>query len=374
MIEELKKKSFKRSLPFAVVLIVAGLVLAVWNAGSAFYAVAGLAQFEKLKPEKVKNQLVKMDLDVVYECYLESGTKDTSTGRKTINYYWYIIATGDDFSTDRRYIALKVPKKAAGDVDDIMEYNYEYGLPVSEPVELMGKVKKLSGKYYDYFHDFFVEDNDWSEEEFQDAVIPYYIDVNLSMSFFKYLYVILFVGGVALVLWGVLRIVNGARGKLLKDFTKDYESIGLTEASVESDMASAASFTKSGDVKVGRLCTYWMSGAAPRAIPNSKILWCYQNTTTHRTNGIKTGTTYSVMVFVDGNKTAFDISVPNEAAAQDVLKRIGDTLPWVVVGYSEDLRKMFNKDRAGFLQLRYNTVEHIAVEPGFEGFQPQSGT
>ena len=28
---------------------------------------------------------------------------------------------------------------------------------------------------------------------------------------------------------------------------------------------------------------------------------------------------------------------------------------------------MFNKDRAQFLQLRYNTVEHVAVEPGFEG-------
>lgn len=372
MIEELKKKSFKRSLPFAAVLIFAGLVLAIWNGSSAFYAVAGLAQFEKLDPDKVKNQLVKMDLDVVYDCYLESGTKDKSTGRTTINYYWYVIATGDDFTVDRGYMAIKVPKKAAGDVDKIMDYNYDYGLPASESLELMGKVKKLSGKYYDYFHDYFVDDNDWSEDDFKDAVIPYYIDVNLSMSFFKYAYVILFVGGAALVLWGVLRIVNGAKGKLLKNFTKDYESIGLTESAVESDMASATSFTKNGDIKIGRLCTYWMNGAAPRAIPNSKILWCYQNTTTHRTNGIKTGTTYSVMVFVDGNKTAFDISVPNEATAQDVLKRIGGTLPWVVVGYSEDLRKMFNKDRAEFLQLRYNTVEHIAVDPGFQGFTSEA--
>lgn len=43
-------------------------------------------------------------------------------------------------------------------------------------------------------------------------------------------------------------------------------------------------------------------------------------------------------------------------------------LPWVVVGYTDDLKRMFNKDRAAFLNLRYNTVEHVAVEPGMEGY------
>ena len=43
--------------------------------------------------------------------------------------------------------------------------------------------------------------------------------------------------------------------------------------------------------------------------------------------------------------------------------------PWVVVGYTEDLKRMFFKDRAQFMQLRYNSVEHTTVEPGFEGFQ-----
>lgn len=195
MIEELKKKSFKRSLPLSVILIIAGLALAIYNLSSAYYAVAGLAQFEKLKPDKVKNQLVKMDLDMVYDCYLESGTKDTSTGRRTINSYWYVIATGDDFTMDRRYVAIKVPKKYSGEVDDIMEYNYDYGLPASQPFELMGKVKKLSGKYYDYFHDFFVKDNDWTEAEFEESVIPYYIDVNMSMNIFKYVYLLLALGG-----------------------------------------------------------------------------------------------------------------------------------------------------------------------------------
>lgn len=265
-------------------------------------------------------------------------------------------------------MAIKVPKKIGSKVDDIMDYYYEYGLPASEPLKIAGKIKKLSGKYYDYFHDYFVDDNDFTESEFQDNTIPYYIDVNLSMDTLKYGYVFLFLAGVALIIWGIIRIINGAKGNSLKTFLADFQNAGFTDSAIESDIASAAAYTKHNDIKLGRLCTYFgLNSAGPRAIPNSKILWAYQNTTTHRTNGIKTGVTYSIMVFADGFKNSFSIGVPDEATAQDILNKMNQIYPWVVVGYSEDLRKMFNKDRAQFLQLRYNTVEHVAVEPGFEG-------
>lgn len=368
MLEELKKKCFKKSLPLSIILIIAGLVLAIWNAASAFYALAGLAKFEDLKPDQIGSQLVEADLNIVWDCYLEQGTKNTSTNRTTINYYWYIIATGDEYATDYRYMAIKVPKKIGSKVDDIMDYYYEYGLPASEPLKIAGKIKKLSGKYYDYFHDYFVDDNDFTESEFQDNTIPYYIDVNLSMDTLKYGYVFLFLAGVALIIWGIIRIINGAKGNSLKTFLADFQNAGFTDSAIESDIASATAYTKHNDIKLGRLCTYFgLNSAGPRAIPNSKILWAYQNTTTHRTNGIKTGVTYSIMVFADGFKNSFSIGVPDEATAQDILNKMNQIYPWVVVGYSEDLRKMFNKDRAQFLQLRYNTVEHVAVEPGFEG-------
>lgn len=122
-------------------MIIAGLVLAIWNAASAFYALAGLAKFEDLKPDQIGSQLVEADLNIVWDCYLEQGTKNTSTNRTTINYYWYIIATGDEYATDYRYMAIKVPKKIGSKVDDIMDYYYEYGLPASEPLKIAGKIK-----------------------------------------------------------------------------------------------------------------------------------------------------------------------------------------------------------------------------------------
>lgn len=367
MLEELKKKSFRKSLPLSIILIIGGLVLAVWNAVSAFYALAGYAKFEDLRPEKMGGQLVETDLNIVYDCYLKEGTRDKSTNRTTYNYYWYVIATGDEYETDYRYMAIKVPSADRKQMDEIMDYYYEYGMPAyNDSLKVTGKVKKLSGKYYDHFHDFFVDDCEFTEAEFKDNTIPYYIDMNKSMDIVRYGYVLLFAGGLALVAWGIVRIVKGAGGSCVKRFINDYQSAGFTDGAIESDVAAATSFTK--DVKVGKLCTYYgMNSAAPRAIPNGQIMWAYQNTTTHRTNGIKTGVTYSVMIYADGNKS-FNIDVPNEATAQEILKKMNEIFPWVVVGYSDDLRKMFNKDRAQFLQLRYNTVEHVAVEPGFEGF------
>lgn len=368
MLEELKKKSFKKSLPMSIILIVIGLVLTIWNAASTFCALFGYATFEDLRPNQVGGKLVEADINIVYECYLEQGTKNTSTNRTTINYVWYVIATGDIYETDYRYLAIRVPKSLSKKMDTIMEYYYDYGMPAAESLQVTGKVKRFfPDKYYNYFHDLFVEDYEWSEEDFKDYTIPYYLDVNLNMDAAKYGYVFLFAVGLALILWGIVRIIKGATGSSLKRFIYDYQSAGFTDGAIESDVATATSFTK--DIKIGRLCTYYgMNGATPRAIPNGKIMWTYQNTTTHRTNGVPTGTTYSIMVYADGIKNAVSISVPNEATAQDILKKMSEIFPWVVVGYSDELRKLFNKDRAQFLQLRYNTVEHVAVEPGFEGF------
>lgn len=35
---------------------------------------------------------------------------------------------------------------------------------------------------------------------------------------------------------------------------------------------------------------------------------------------------------------------------------------------SKEISNLFHKDRTQFMNLRYNTVEHNAVEPGFVGF------
>ena len=132
--------------------------------------------------------------------------------------------------------------------------------------------------------------------------------------------IVLSLVGAALIVFGLVRGIKAFTGGYLKKIKEDINSAGCTEASAESDYNSAPSYTKKGDLRVGRLFTYHVVGPCPRAI------------------------------------------------AQDILQRYMTILPWVVVGYTDDLKRMFNKDRAAFLNLRYNTVEHVAVEPGMEGY------
>lgn len=369
MLEELKKKSFKKSLPGTIFIFIVAVVLAV----IAIPKMINVINFEDLELDEldeIKDQNVRIGVTTNFGSFLEEYSENTSTHKRTTTHYYYITMTGDEkslYTDDYRFIAIKVPVQYKKQMEKIMDYTEQQEF--ADPFYLVGHIRKLDSEEYRYFKLVWTRSGETSQW-IEDNTLRYYIDVTgTSVATGKNLiYAILLVGAGVLVVWGVIRVIRGTSGGYIKAFTNDIQSAGYTENSIFSDINGAASF--SGDnIKVGRLCLYYgMNDTVPRAIPISKILWAYQNTTTHRTNGVKTGTTYSLMIFVDGRKSATVISVPSEAVAQGVLQQMNVMYPWVVVGYSDEIKKMFNKDRAQFLQLRYNTVEHTAVEPGFENF------
>lgn len=134
---------------------------------------------------------------------------------------------------------------------------------------------------------------------------------------------------------------------------KELETLGITEDSAEMEYENARIY---GDIRISNRMLFYMMGSTPHVVLNDKLVWAYQNTTTHRTNGIKTGTTYSV-VLNTMDKKSMNISVKNENTALSVLQDIQQNIPWVVVGYSDDLRYMYQKDFANFLELLYNKVK-----------------
>ncbi len=211
-------------------------------------------------------------------------------------------------------------------------------------------------------------DTGWSMDEIEEGTLPYYIDSYSSVAGNNITYILLFIGGILCLIWAVCRIVKGTRGGFLNKLRQDILEAGYTESSVESDYNNAFSMRKNDVIKIGRLMIYYEIGSLVRAIPTNKIMWAYQHTTTHRTNGIKTGTTYSVIIFSDTKNGKVELTANNQENALEILSRINTMFPWVVIGYTDELAKMFNKNRAEFMNIRYNSCEHVAVEPGFEGF------
>lgn len=373
MIEALKKKSFKSSLLGTISLFLVGIALTLFSARNAWSVVAGYKQFTTLSPEQIqssgmKRQFVEVDLRNNYGCFLEEYEKNSNTHVKKTTGYYYVIYTGayDDTESDYVYMAIKVPPSYMRKMENMADKTYEGEL--SKKLELFGSIEEMSSSEYRYFKEFW-QDMGFSDEEIKEKVIPYYVDVFANRAFINVTVMALFLGGVACLVWGIIRLIKGKRGDYVKQFIKDITDAGYTEAAAESDYASAFSYDKQGGFKVGRIFTFcYMNASKPRAIPNSKILWAYQNTVTHRTNGIKTGTTYDLVLWVDGDKKNTAVLMPNADTVQDVLKRMNEMFPWVVVGFTQELSSLFHKDRAQFMNLRYNTVEHNTVEPGFEGF------
>ncbi len=75
------------------------------------------------------------------------------------------------------------------------------------------------------------------------------------------------------------------------------------------------------------------------------LLWAYKHVTKHSVNFIPTGKTYkAVMVFYGGSTEIQG----NEAKVGEILKSAAEKAPWAVVGFSEDLKQLFQKNTNDF--------------------------
>ena len=366
MLNSLKKKALKKVLVQSILMILIGGALLAFQGMSALYAIMGPKTFEDLTPDEIHNhQRVNVALTGALGAFMYEY-EETSSGTKlsTTAYYYAIYSGGENADIDYALMAIKVPASLHSSMEDLAEYYNDYGWS-EEPIYFENaEIRKMHSDELSTFRDVL----EYTDAEFDEYCIPYVIDATEDSGSMIGMAYILTLAGLILVIISLIRLIYAGTGASLKRLREDIAESGHSDATVESDFSSAVSFTKNDEVKIGRLFTYYMNGSTPRLIPNSKLLWAYQSSTTHRRNGIKVATTYSVTIYVDDKRNCLNLAMPNEAVTQEVLKRINAILPWVVVGYSDELKNMFNKNRSQFLDLRYNTVEHIAVEPGFENF------
>ncbi len=357
MFEKLKKDSLKSSLWATVLFFAIGLALVIYFGLGAWYIVTGYVPFVELTPDEIKNQWVAVELTENYGSFAETTEKRENGPETTINVY-YVIATGDYYDTDYRFMAIDVPVSYEKEMNKMAEQGGS--------IVFSGRIRKMDDDIYRYFKEY-CTDAGMTEEEFEETTLPYVLKAYDSETAENAGTMIAFSIGVLFLILALWRLVKALSGGYLKALKADLASINVSELSAESDWNSAMEVTKG--MRIGRLFTYYMDGTNPRALPNSKMHWAYQLTTTHRTNGIKTGTSYSLMIWAEGYKKNISILVPNEASAQDILNRIGSMFPWVVTGYSDELSTMYHKNRAQFLQLRYNTVDHNSGMTGADLFR-----
>lgn len=369
MLEKLKKKSIVKKLPTIIILIIVGLGLIGLEFWGIIALMRGHVEFETLEPEEISRGLV-VDASIAYNFggFMEKYEENTSTHVTRTTDVYYVICTGNENSKDSKYMAIKVPASDEWDMEQMAENTYN-GL-YSEPISYSGAINKMSSKEYQYFKEWFMEGG-WTEDEVEEYTLPYYISVGAltgGAASSVYFFVAI---GLILILNGVIMLIYVLTGKSLGAFKKQIAETGLSDMDVEREYEGAKLFNKRNDLRIGKRITFFMIGNKPQLIVNDQIVWAYQQTTTHRTNGIKTGTSYGILIYQLNSKKNFSVSVPNANAALEILQYMNETMPKAVIGYSDDLSKLYRKNKQEFLQLRYYRVEQPTVQESQVEEQPE---
>lgn len=354
MLAELKKKSIMRAIPLVLLFVIAGGVLFAAEFSNIKSLLRGHVKFETLLPDEINGDLiVEASINANFGAYMEEYSKNTKTNVTRTTDIYYVIWTGDDDSEDYRYMGIKVPASYGGQMDRMAEATYNYEM--SDTIYFTGAVNKMSSEEYQYFREYFQE-SDWTDEEIDEYTLPYYISVGALTGGAATSAYVIFGIGIALIVFGVIILLYALSGGDVKAFQKETATLGMSEMELEAEYAGARVMIQKDNLRIGRRLIFYMTGRRTRVIVNDKIVWAYQQSTTHRTNGIKTGTTYEILVYLLNEKKARRINVPGEEKAGEVLQYMYENIPTAVVGYTDELVSLFNKDYQGFLNLRYHNA------------------
>lgn len=163
-------------------------------------------------------------------------------------------------------------------------------------------------------------------------------------------YIGLVIAGILLVL--CLVVFGIALQRTLNPFAhpaiQALERFGAAQAMVgEIDMEIAAPHTELS--KKFHFTRRWLVSTAGvlDAVRHRDVMWWYKQVTQHRTNGIPTGKTYAALVYDRFGKLL--TLTGKEAEVDQIAQALQQNAPGAIGGYSDELNKAWQKDRAGFI-------------------------
>jgi hypothetical protein len=176
--------------------------------------------------------------------------------------------------------------------------------------------------------------------------LPYMLDTG---NFRTPGYIGLAIGAVVLLLslFGLSRFA-GRSNPLNHPIMKRLAKFGDPEqVASQIDMEMGGDHPKAGNTHFTRSWLVQATGASLNATRFNDIMWVYKKITTHRTNGIKTGTTYSVLIW-DRYGQCITIN-----AKENVINQIIDATlnraPGAIGGFNKEIETMWKKNRDQFI-------------------------
>ena len=374
MIEQLRQRTLHQKLWLVLALAAAAVALFVWTvAGSLPLLLRGPLQESELTADTLEGSYATIDVDVLVDYYAET----TSDGSVESEEYLMPVYCADQ--TVLVGVKISGSKKIA-QADAVLNstvsvLNGSAKALDGSHLQLTGTFCAMDAQTSSYFTESLTQDGLDQENSLVDGTLPLVFEpdtVGAQSTFNLVLYTIV---SAALLAWAAVVLIRALTGSYQKEITAWCDAQSSPEGAREALDTFYRTAQPFENVRADAHFLMYDHGADSWVCPLEDVVWLYQTTTQHRTNGIPTGKTFVVTVWTlaGGKARARTIGVRNEAAAREMLQHLAPCLPMALFGYRPEWLGLFRKNPDAFVaQMRAARLQQ-AQQPEQQTPQPVQG-
>lgn len=322
---------------------IAGAVL-FWNRDNIKVFLEKPVDINELAAEDIKEGVrVKGSIDLIYDyyCYSEENGKIKSKE--------YLIPVGS-----KEYMGLVCKGSDMKEADAVMQFYWDYlerkelSSDSVKSMKIKGTIMPLEGESFGVYNQY-IDQAEWTKGQ-KKHFLPYAVmsgDIGGESKGGLILWTLLFLGMFAL---GMACLVSGIKGSNLKELEKYCSEMGDKEMYMQKIEAFYQAGIPVQGIRIDKQYFMGVKGSSVFFAENGDLLWVYKNVVQHRVNGIPTGKTHSLVIKKkDGGE--FNIKMGSEKASNQAIEYVVGQIPYLIAGYDEELKTMFNKRRMEMVDI-----------------------
>ncbi len=359
MLETLRSKARKSNIWRIALSIVGIVILLAITKFAIFDVITGPTHMDITQdPASYEGKYVTIDADFFLYDYIEHSTttkKKYGGSSTSIDGYSYIAFQWvDDYENDTSiwyFYSVFLKKDKQLEMNSKIDQAFAFltdetgSTAPPEPVTVTGVWNKMDSQTERYFRESLAELN--IEETDLDLFYFYELDTKNIGGVNALFFWVMMAGAVLLLVFAGLSVAglfSDSYLKAIQQYLQRDSSVSM--ATIEEDFGKAQLI--GSEVWVGKRWTIYMQGNKAKILANKDLVWGYYFRRTGRNS-------VSEMRLFTREKNMFGINL-SENNTQEALKIYTAEQPHMVIGYSKELEKMYNKDFNAFLGLRYNSA------------------
>lgn len=359
MLEELKKKGFRAMKPYVIACVIYSCIVLpfFWFLFGFHELPKEKANLNEMKDEEIGMRYVEADIDTIIGYY--AGWRSSRKVEKgDMTEKAYIIPVGE-----ASYIGLLAGKGKIEELDKIMKDTEDYlkgkRKEPPESIHLKGTILPLEGsslRYYQEYCEAYYAGIENSEEEKREFK-PYYLAVGYigrgewGMTAYIWCFCL---SPLLLGVWQVVRNARGGNQKMIKAYCKKAPDYDRALKEVEQFYRKTARVQLldshvSGEFRISR--EFFMGPYRRKTLflKSREILWAYYTDENHYSKGVKLYTLYVVKLMLR-NGRRYRLAFSYAEDAMQILDRIRQTMPFVFIGKSKEMKKAYKKNRKELIE------------------------